>query len=98
MIVSIKKIFFIHFVIRFLKKNRNLNYKDMNFRQIDFTNYHQIKIFIFKDNFYRLNNKNIHNFDFLNFSKKLGGKIGISLSKTSIFNWYRINSSKLNYP
>ena len=98
MIVYIKKIFFINFVIRFLKKNRNLKYKDMNFRQIDFTNYHQIKIFIFKDNFYRLNNKNIHNFDFLNFSKKLGGKIGISLSKTSIFNWYRLNSSKLNYP
>ena len=44
------------------------------------------------------NNKNIHSFDFLNFSNKLGGKIGINLSKESIFGWFQINKNKLGFP
>ena len=77
---------------------KNIFYLDLNFRKIDFTNYREIKTFIFKKKFYILKNKNIHNFDFLNFSNKLGGQIGINLSKESTFNWFRINKNKLNFP
>ena len=62
----------------------------MNFRKIDFTNHDKVKTFIFKKRFYTLKNKSIHSFDFLNFSNKLGGKIGISLSKEAIFGWYKL--------
>ena len=75
-----------------------MSYNDLNFRKIDYTNYNQVKSFIFKKNFYKNNNKNIHNFDFLNFSNKLGGKIGINLSKESIFGWFQINKNKLGFP
>ena len=88
MILLIRKIIFIHIIYKF-KSFKNLSFLDLNFRKIDFTNYKQIKSFIFKENFYKLKNKNIHSFDFLNFSNKLGGKIGINLSKESIFGWYK---------
>ena len=81
-----------------IKSNKNLAYNDLNFRKIDYTNYNQIKSYIFKKNFYKNNNKNIHSFDFLNFSNKLGGKIGINLSKESIFGWFKINKNKLVFP
>ena len=97
MILLIKKLIFI-FIIYKLKSNKNLSYNDLNFRKIDYTNYNQIKSFIFKKNFYKNNNKNIHSFDFLNFSNKLGGKIGINLSKESIFGWFKINKNKLVFP
>ena len=97
MILSFRKIIFIYFFLK-LKRNKNLSYENLNFRRIDFTNYHQIKSFIFKKNFYKIKNKNIHSFDFLNFSKKLGGKIGINLSKEAIFGWNRLNKNKLEYP
>ena len=58
----------------------------------------KIKSFIFKKNFYTYKNKNIHSFDFLNFSNKLGGKIGINLSKKAIFGWYKLNKNKLGFP
>ena len=83
MILFIKKLFFIFIILKF-KSNKNFSYKDLNFRKIDYTNYNQVKSFIFKKNFYKNNSRNIHNFDFLNFSNKLGGKIGINLSKESI--------------
>ncbi len=97
MILFIKKIFFVHIIYKF-KSYKNLSFFDLNFRKIDFTNYQNIKSFIFKENFYTLKNKNIHSFDFLNFSNKLGGKIGINLSKKSIFSWFEKNKNKLNFP
>ena len=97
MILLIRKIIYIHVIYKF-KSHRNISFVDLNFRKIDFTNYKQIKSFIFKENFYRLKNKNIHTFDFLNFSNKLGGKIGINLSKEIIFNWFKQNKNKLNFP
>ncbi len=97
MILTIRKIIFIHIFFKF-KSYKNLSFLDLNFRKIDFTNYHQVKSFIFKKNFFKLKNKNIHNFDYLNFSNKLGGKIGINLSRESIFGWFDINKNKLNFP
>ena len=97
MILIIRKIFFIHIIFKF-KSYKHLSFLDLNFRKIDFTNYQLIKSFIFKKNFYTLKNKNIHSFDFLNFSNKLGGKIGINLSRESIFNWFKINKYRLNFP
>lgn len=97
MILLLRKIIFIFISYHFISK-KNLLFFDLNFKKIDFTNYHQIKTFIFKEKFINLKNKNIHSFDFLNFSNKLGGKIGISLSKESILNWFKINKYKLNFP
>ncbi len=97
MIFLIRKIFFIFIIIKF-KSKKNLSFSELNFRKIDFSNYFLIKTFIFKENFYALKNKNVHSFDFLNFSNKLGGKIGINLSKESIFGWFRYNSKKINFP
>ena len=97
MILLIKKLIFVFIIFKF-KSNKNLSYNDLDFRKIDYTNYDQIKSYIFKKNFYKNNNKNIHNFDFLNFSNKLGGKIGINLSKESIFGWFQINKNKLVFP
>tara|TARA_B100000989_G_scaffold298497_1_gene288109 strand:- start:1307 stop:2848 length:1542 start_codon:yes stop_codon:yes gene_type:complete len=97
MILLIRKFFFIHIIYRF-KLIKDASFVDLNFRKIDFTNYKLIKSYIFKKNFYILKNKNIHTFDFLNFSNKLGGKIGISLSKDSIFGWFNNNKNKLNFP
>ena len=97
MILFFRKIILVFFIIKF-RSRKNLVFSDLNFRKIDFTNYQQVKSFIFKKNFYKIKNKNIHNFDFLNFSNKLGGKIGIRLSKESIFNWFKINKNKFNFP
>ena len=92
------KIFFFVFFILLFKNKKKLTFKNLNFRNLDFTNHRQIKSFIFKKNFHNLKNKYVQNFDFLNFSKKLGGKIGINLSKKTIFDWYSINRNKINYP
>ena len=97
MILILKKILFIFITSKFNAK-KNLSYLDLNFKKIDFTNHHKIKSFIFKKNFYTYKNKNIHSFDFLNFSNKLGGKIGINLSKKAIFGWHKINKNKLGFP
>ena len=97
MILTIKKILFILITSK-LNSKKNLSYLDLNFRKIDFTNHHKVKSFIFKKNFYTYKNKSIHSFDFLNFSNKLGGKIGINLSKKAIFGWYKLNKNKLGFP
>ncbi len=97
MILTLKKIIFINITSK-LSTKKNLSYLDLNFRKIDFTNHKKIKSFIFKKNFYNNKNKNIHNFDFLNFSNRLGGKIGINLSKKAIFGWYKVNKKKLGFP
>ena len=97
MILLVRKIIFIHIICKF-KLSKNISYVDLNFRKIDFTNYKEIKSFIFKENFYRMKNKNIQNFYFLNYSNKLGGKIGINLSRKTIFSWFKQNKNKLNFP
>tara|TARA_Y200000002_G_scaffold383211_1_gene404060 strand:+ start:1344 stop:2876 length:1533 start_codon:yes stop_codon:yes gene_type:complete len=97
MILILKKILFIYITSKFNSK-KNFSYLDLNFRKIDFTNHDKVKSFIFKKKFYNLKNKNIHNFDFLNFSKKLGGKIGINLSKEAIFGWHKLYKNKLGFP
>ncbi len=95
MILSLRKFFFIFVILNF-KSKKNISFNNLNFRKIDFTNNRQVKSIIFKKSFYK--NKNIHSFDFLNFSKKLGGKLGINLSKEAIFGWYKINRNKINFP
>ena len=97
MIIIIKKFIFIFFILKFRSSNK-LSFIDLNFRKNDYTNYHQIKSFIFKKNFSSMKNKNIHSFDFLNFSNSLGGNIGLNLSKEAIFSWYKVNKNKFNFP
>ena len=97
MILIIKKFFLNVYALNF-KLRKDISFIDLNFRKMDFTNYAQIKLFIFKKNFYKLKNKHVQSFDFLNFSNKLGGKIGLNLSKETIFNWYQANKYKINYP
>ena len=94
----IRKFIFIYILLKIYSRKNNLIYSDLNFKKLDFTNYKQIKSFIFKKNFYKLQNKNVQSFDFLNFSKNLGGKIGINYSKKSIFDWNKVNKGKFNYP
>ena len=91
-------IIFIFILSKLSKKYKNLSFSDLNFKRLDFTNYKQIKLFIFKKNFHRLNYRNVHSFEFLNFSQNLGGRIGISLSRVSIFNWFNLNKNKIGYP
>ena len=93
----IRKFLFVFLILK-IKIVKNITLIDLNFRKNDFTNYDHIKSFIFKKNFYKIKNKNIHSFDFLNFSNKLGGNIGINLAKETIFSWYKINKNKLNFP
>ena len=73
------------------------NIKNLNFRKVDFTNYQKIKLLIFKKNFIEINNEpSIYNFDFLNYSIKIGGKKGIEIAKNNIFKWHKINRLKIN--
>ena len=95
---SLKKIIFVFIKKRFIQPKQNDTFEDLNFKKIDFTNYKQIKSFIFKKDFFKLNVKQVQNFDFLNFSNSLGGKIGISLSKENVFGWYKLNKNKINFP
>ncbi len=93
-----RKLFFVFISSKFIKNNKELSFIDLNFKRLDFTNYKQIKTFIFKENFYRLKNKYVQNFEFLNFSQNLGGKIGINLSKQTIIRWFNANKNKVGYP
>ena len=93
-----RKLIFVFLFLKFVRSNKKLVYNDLNFRNIDFTNYQQIKLFIFKKKFHLLKNKHVHNFDFLSFTKKLGGNMGIKISKEKIFDWYNENKNKINYP
>ncbi len=93
-----KRIFFIFIYLKLFSKHKDFQFNDLNFKKIDFSNYKQIKSLVFKNNFYSLKNLYIQSFDFLNFSKNLGGKIGINLSRKNIFSWYKINKNKIYYP
>ena len=44
----IHTIIFIYILSKLSKKYKNLSFSDLNFRRLDFTNYKQIKLFIFK--------------------------------------------------
>ena len=90
----LRKIFFIYLSSKLLKYNNRLTFNDLNFKKLDFTNYKQIKSFIFKKNFYELKNRYVQSFEYLNFSKNLGGKMGINLSKASILTWFAKNKKK----
>ncbi len=94
----VRKLIFVYIFQRLVKINPNIVFNDLNFKRLDFTNYRQIKRFIFKKNFYKLNNQYVQTFDFLNFSKNLGGKIGINLSKNTIIDWYNLYKYKIGYP
>ena len=84
----IQNILFVYISSKFIRIKDEVNFSDLNFRRLDFSNYKQIKSFIFKKDFYKINNKNVTTFEFLNYSKNLGGKIGIGLSRKNIINWY----------
>ena len=77
-------------LLRFgFRNNIYQNFKDLNFKQNDFTNYKIIKHYVLKENFIsNVNILDIHNFNFIPFYQKLGGKKGINLSKKNIFNWF----------
>ena len=94
----LKKFIFIYLVIKFYNWKHSIPFIDLNFKKLDFTNYKQIRSFIFKKNFYKLNYKYVQNFEFLNVSQNLGGEIGINLSKKNILRWYNFNKNKFNYP
>ena len=89
---------FVFVTSKFIRLKDELFFNDLNFRRLDFTNYKQVKSFIFKKDFYRLNNDHINTFEFLNYSQNLGGKIGISLSRNSIIKWYANNKNKIFHP
>ena len=81
------------------KKSIYENFKDLNFKQNDFTNYKIIKHYIINENF--INNitlSEIHSFNFLLFYQKLGGKKGINLSKKNIFNWFAKYKFNKDFP
>ena len=94
----IRKLFFIYISSKFINIDKELSFIDLNFKRLDFSNYKQIKTFIFKKDFHKLKNKYVQSFEFLNFSRNLGGKIGITLSKQSIFNWFILNKNKIALP
>ena len=96
--IYLRKFFFVFIFSRFIKSNKKLNFSDLNFRKLDFTNFKEIKTFIFKKDFYKLKNRYVQSFEFLNFSQNLGGKIGINLSKNTILNWFSKNKNKINFP
>tara|TARA_B100001057_G_scaffold490983_1_gene580300 strand:- start:8481 stop:10013 length:1533 start_codon:yes stop_codon:yes gene_type:complete len=83
---------------KFIKLKEDIVFNDLNFKRLDFTNYKQIKSFIFKEKFHNLNNSFVHTFEFLNYSQNLGGKIGITLSRKSILDWYNLNKNKIFHP
>ena len=80
-------------------RNKYENFKDLNFKQSDFTNYKNIKHYVLKEGF--VNNISlfdIHTFNFLFFYQKLGGKKGIELSKKNIFLWFKKYKYYRNFP
>ncbi len=96
--IFFKKILLIYFRLPFISLNNIQSFNDLNFKNIDFTNYRQIKSFIFKEKFHNLKNDFVSNFDFLNYSKNLGGKIGVSLSKKNIIHWFKLYKNKIGFP
>jgi len=96
---KIQKFIFCYYWLFFYKKIDRLNLNDLNFKKIDFVNYHKIRTYFFKENFFnKYSGLETHSFDFLYFAKKLGGKTGIELSKKNIFQWYALFKYKVDFP
>ena len=57
------KVIFILITSKFIKVNEDIVFNDLSFKRLDFTNYKRIKSFIFKKDFYRLNNNNVDSDD-----------------------------------
>ena len=86
--ILIKYFFLLLLKVKFKKYNYE-DFKDLNFKRNDFTNYKIIKYYVLKNNFTKnISILDIHNFNFLLFYQKLGGKKGIDLSKKNIFEWF----------
>ena len=95
---TIKIILFIYIKFSFLKRKK-LDLKNINFKQIDFTNYKKIKQYVFNENFFYYKEfRDSHTFEFLFYLKKIGGKSGIEISKNNIFLWFNLFKNKLNFP
>ena len=90
------KIVFLLYISITPKRIKFGNLENLNFRKVDFTNYKKIKLLIFKKNF--IQNKLeplIFNFDFLNYTMKIGGKKGIEIAKKNIISWQKINKYQI---
>ena len=92
----ISKLILIYIKLNFYRLKSDINYSDLNFKRIEFTNFRQIKTFIFKKKFFNIKDVNVYNFDYLNFTNNLGGKLGLSLSMKSIFEWFKVYKNKLD--
>ncbi len=89
---------FVFIYLKIFRKIYFYKFKDLNFNRIDFTNYKLIKSFIFKEKFYNIDLFYVHSFDFLNYSKKIGGDFGIEIGKKNLFAWYLKYRYKLRFP
>ena len=97
MIQSFFRIIFLVYLIIIPRRNKFNKLENLNFRKVDFTNYKKIKLLIFKKNFIQNEKEpSVNNFDFLNFSIKIGGKNGINIAKENIIKWHKINAFKIN--
>ena len=91
------RMIFLFYLIFFPRRSKFIELENLNFRKVDFTNYNKIRTLIFNNSFIK-NDKEptIYNFDFLNFSNKIGGKKGISVAKVSVIGWNKIYKYKIN--
>jgi len=90
------RVIFLIYISIIPKKIRFDNLENLNFRKVDFTNYKKIKLLIFNNNFIQNEKEpSIYNFDYLNYSIKIGGKKGIKIAKTNIIEWQKINRFKI---
>ena len=90
------RVIFLIYISIIPKKIRFDNLENLNFRKVDFTNYKKIKLLIFNNNFIQNEKEpSIYNFDFLNYSIKIGGKKGIKIAKRNIIEWQKINRFKI---
>ena len=96
-IYPLLRIIFIFYIYVVPKRIKFGNLENLDFKKADFTNYKKTKLLIFKNNFIKNHSEYIiNNFDFLNYTIKIGGKKGIDISKKNIFEWHRINKFKIN--
>jgi len=99
MLKSITNYLFLVFLRFNFNKYNFTDFKDLNFKENDFNNYKIIKHNIIRDNYiYNLSIPNVHNFDFLYYYKKIGGKKGINLCKKNIFAWFKKFKYYKNFP
>ena len=91
------RIIFLFYIFIIPKRIKFGNLENLDFKKADFINYKKIKLLIFKNDFIKNNSEQvINNFDFINYSIKIGGKKGIEISKKNIFEWHKVNRLKIN--